>query len=214
MNAGTEDKKKVIILAALGVVIAAMAVWELSGFFSSPTPRPAPAPTSTPAQQQNAPTAQKPAAGVAAGSASGQESGPAAQHVSNPGADVTLHLDELAASEDVEYAGTGRNIFSATSEPIDIPKPIAPGRVVATGPVAPVRTGPPLPPPIDLKYFGYSESKDNSVRAFLVHGDDIFMARTGEIVNHRYKVGAITLTSVQITDLSYNNTQTLPLIAN
>jgi hypothetical protein len=191
---GTENKRQVYLLAALGAVIVAVGGYEIYGSFSGPSaPPPAQASAARPAQAQSASSAD----------------GADAQKLSNADIDPTLHFDKLAQSEDVAYAGTGRNIFSAESAP-PIPDPIKSPRInqpVATGPPPP--PPPPKPPDIDLKYFGYSQDGDKTFKAFFVHGEDIFMAHTGEIVDHRYKVGAIHPMSVEVTDLAYNNTQTL-----
>ena len=200
MKTGTEDRKKVIMFSVLLAIIVPVAIWEVSGYFSTPSaPRPAPAP----AQQQ----------AVVAGAT--DPNGPAAEKIPVNAIDPTLHLAKLAQSEDVDYRGTGRNIFSPESIPVHIERPAAPPRpTVMTQVVLPQPV--PQAPPIDLKYFGYSEDKANrgSIKAFLVHGDDIFMARQGEVIDHRYKVGTISPGSVQVTDLAYNNTQTLSISAN
>jgi hypothetical protein len=197
---GTENKRQVYIVIALAVAIVGIGGYELYDNFSSP---PAPPPAAA-AHPPAAPRTQQ-GANLAA-------NGPQAQRLATSNIDPTLHIDRLAKSEDVVYAGTGRNIFSAESAPVAIPKP-AVGPRPNTQSVADVPEVP-KPPQIDLKYFGYSQSPDKSMRAFLVRGDDIFMARPGEIVDHRFKVDSIMPGSVQITDLGYNNTQTLPLSAN
>jgi hypothetical protein len=201
MKTGTDDRKKVIILVVLLVVAVPVGIWELRSYLATPT---TPHPANTPAV----------AATVVNAAASPDPNGPEAEKISVTGIDPTLHLDKLAKSEEIDYRGTGRNIFSADSAPVPIEKLIQPARpnpIAVTVPVAP-----PIPqaPAIDLKYFGYSEDRGRGIKAFLVHGEDIFMARSGEIIDHRYKVGTISPGSVQVTDLSYNNTQTLQISAN
>jgi hypothetical protein len=197
---GTENKRQVYIVIALAAFIVCFGGWELYSYISGP------ATPAHPAVPRSA------SAGGAGGIRSTPTAGPEAQRLSGPGLDPNLHLDKLAQSEDVVYAGRGRNIFSAESAPVHIEQPLKPAR--PTGPVVVAPPEPPRPPAIDLKYFGYTQSQDKSLQAFLVRGDDIFMARPGEIVDHRYKVVSIMPGSVQITDLSYNNTQSVPLSVN
>lgn len=198
MQLGIENKRQVYLVVVLFAIILGYGGWQAYNTLSAP---------STPSNTSPTQPVIRPVQGVSF-------AGPDAQKLTNIGIDPTLHFERLAQSEEVAYAGTGRNIFSAESAPVVIEAPIKSARAgtpVVKVPVA--APGPPAPPPIELKYFGYSQTADKSIQAFFTHGDDIFMARTGDIVDHRYKVGAIKPGNVQVTDMAYNNTQTLGLSA-
>ncbi|HJT89593.1 MAG TPA: hypothetical protein VJ732_17110 [Bryobacteraceae bacterium] len=194
MRLGTENKRQVYLVIALFAVIVLVGGFELYQTLSGP------AATTSPAQI-NSPTA---ASGTAAPAKE-------AQRISFASLDPVLHFDKLAQSENVDYKGTGRNIFSAESAPPPIPKAIAAAR---PGPAVNVPPPVPQPPPIDLKYFGYSEVKGGQPQAYFIHGDDVFIAKSGEIVDHRYKVDTVNPKSADVTDLGYNHTQTLPMATN
>ncbi|HWA96430.1 MAG TPA: hypothetical protein VG844_17670 [Terracidiphilus sp.] len=200
MELGFNDKKKLYLLFGLLVVIVGLAAFEVYNNFGGGTPNPAAHQPATTTARTTAP-----------------RSGGAAPHeaakVASINLDPTLHLARLEASENVVYSGTGRNIFSAESAPVQqIEKPIASPRIQA--PVVAAAPAVPHPPNIDLKYFGYTLSADKSLHAFLAHGEDVFMAKSGDVVDKRYKVLSIMPGAVQITDLGYNNTQTLPISSN
>lgn len=200
LKAGTENKKKVIAAAVLGLVVLALIVWDIDRvFLSSPTPAP-----STAAQAATADNATEANGG-------GQNAQQVAVQLSQ--LDPTLHPEVMAAAESLPYVGSGRNIFSMSSAPV---VPIEPVR----GPVRPyggrapmnqVAAGPPQPPPLDIQFFGYS--LQNGVRkAFLLHGNNIFIASNGQVVDHHYRVLEILPFSIEIRDLLNNNTQNIPLI--
>ncbi len=202
---GTENKRQVIVASILLVILVIFAFVVYRMFFGSSSPSesgPAPA----------APALQNPPAPTGISSAASPAAGNEAQRLTNAGIDPSLHFDKLAQSEGIEYSGSGRNIFSAESAPISIPKPLAPVRPNGAPAAAQNATYiPPKPPAIDLKYFGYSQDEHKVLKAFFIHGDDIFMAKTGDIVDHRYKVGVIHPLNVEVTDLAYNNTQVIEI---
>ncbi len=208
---GTENKRQVYIVVGLFAVILVGGIYELYDTFSGPSTPSTPVPVPVAALHQPATGSSRPGAAGVQVTASVE-----AEKLSNTGLDPTVHFEKLAQSEDIEYEGTGRNIFSADSAPVKIEEPVGPARPGAANVVA---AGPPVveaprAPAIDLKYFGYTLAKDKTIKAFFTHGDDIFMARSGEVVDHRYKVNSIRPGSVEVTDLSYNNTQTLTLTPN
>jgi hypothetical protein len=116
---GTENKRQVYTVAALAAVILLVGGYELYNNFSGPS-----SPPVAPAATQSATTgpARRPAAPTT-------PSGPQAQRITSNNIDPALHLDKLAQSEDVVYAGTGRNIFSAESAPVHIEAPVKSARM-------------------------------------------------------------------------------------
>lgn len=197
------NKNQVILVGVfVALLFGAVLYVVYDNFFSSPTPRPQPV-------AQKAATA-KPTHATA--SAEGTE----AKKINGPNIDPALHLAELAMSEDVEYAGTGRNIFSADSAPMRPPEALL-ASARPNGPQVNLPPPPPEkphPPAINLKYFGYTQDHNKIIEAYFVRGDDVFIARPGEIIDHQYKIGAIQPANAEVTDLNYNNTQSLPFIPN
>lgn len=201
MKVGIEDKKKLAVLGVVGAIALGAGVY-LYTQLSDPSPAPVAAPI----------VASTPAAPVVKSSGSGS-----AKNVGTTAAqlDPTLRMGPMLVTEALVYSGGGRNIFSASSVPVEIPKAIAPARPKAVLPPPPlVPQGPPPPPPIDLKFFGTSSLENGHRQAFLLHGEDVFLATDGEIVQRRYKVLSVSANSVLVEDMTNNNRQTLPLIGH
>jgi hypothetical protein len=206
MKIGADDKKKVAILAGLLVVVGGLVIYNVVHYLAG-------GPTTPPAAVQSPPTPAVMTSSAAPGPRAIFSHSHEATKVAGPlaGLDPTLHPELMAQAESIEYTGKGRNIFSMFSEPV-IEQAKGPIRPQPMAPPAP--TGPPPPPPIDLKFFGYETHPGGMKKVFLLHGDDVFIASEGDVVDHHYKVIKIAPLSVQIEDIPYSNTQTLPLIQN
>jgi hypothetical protein len=185
---GIENRKQVIALAVLAVIAVAIMGYEFW-----------PSSSTAPTTGQTTATAAKP--GMRR-SASGKMVA-----VGEPRLDPTLDLKLLSQSEEIKYAGNGRNIFVVGSVPIEKPK------ANGTDKQAGLRLPPPIqpPPPITLKFFGFANRPGETKKVFLSQGEDVFIAAEGDIVDRRYRVLHISPTAVDVEDVINNNRQSLPL---
>jgi hypothetical protein len=218
MNMTPDLQKKVAAVAGFVLLAGVILYLELPHGGPAPTPVVVTAPATT-----------APTAGASSGNSVGAKTGAviavppgnavgsAAKNLGTTSAqlDPTLRMAAMLVTESLVYSGGGRNIFSASSVPVAIPKPIVPvrtGKAPPPGPPPPP-PGPPPPPPIDLKFFGTATDANGARRAFLLHGDDVFLASDGEVVQRRYKVITVSANSIVVEDMANNNRQTLPLLA-
>jgi hypothetical protein len=209
-----ENRRKTILAGALGAVALCCVIYMYNALFggsSSPAPA-APAPVSTPVatKSSNSSASQSANTGLAAAP------GVAAVKMASTSSSLDPTLDESAMlrTESLVYSGSGRNIFSAvytpeTPMPTNVPNP-RPNPIGPVGP--PVPTGPPPPPPINLKFFGTATRGNGQKQAFLLNGEDVYLASVGDIVARKYKIVSIGTSNIQVEDLQNSNTQTLPLL--
>ncbi len=227
MNLGAEPKK----VAALGVLVVVGGYLIYTNVFSSPdTPQNPPAkstpsagiPAIAPVPQTT--TQRRPGSGRRGESSDFRPPYRKSRPEERPDPntiDPTLRLDLLAKVQAVDASTGIRNLFQFTTaaaiaaarapEPAKIvpQKPMTVAQTPSGAPPLPMKTG---PPPINLKYFGYTALRQGGgKRAFFIDGDEILIGTEGELVKRRYRVVRIGVNSVVVEDTQFNNTQTLTL---
>jgi hypothetical protein len=237
MKAGTENRTKTILAGVFGacaLIAVGLFLHNQLGGDDSPAPASRTAPVVKSLNANNAAMAEASTTENNSRSNSGNSravtapggvaAGVAATKMASTSAslDPTLDPSAMLRTEHLVYAGSGRNIFSAiyVPEPKKIEEPKYPVRPKGPqGPVIPVKpqpppTCPPSCPPINLKFFGTATRANGVRQAFLLQGDDVFLASQGDIVARKYKIVSISANSIQVEDMANNNTQTLPLQSN
>jgi hypothetical protein len=184
MKAAAESKTKLYVAIVLGVVAILCVAWAVLPSFSF----------------KSAPTHHDVSTGATA------------KGVPADSLDPRLHLDLLASAEEVKYQGKGKNIFRASTEEVAIDRvkvpPLKRDQNRAKGPQ--VYTPPP-PPPINLKFFGITNSKGEKPKAFLSQGEDVWIAHEGDVVNRHYRMIRISPRDVEVEDLLNNHRESIPL---
>jgi hypothetical protein len=242
MKFGTEDKKKVWVLATLGVVAA---YFVYSNLFSDSGSTAAPktalvtereriaaeatgaAPAAVPGPLATSQPATSPRRLGGASRSRGDEFHPSLRpknkedQVNLSEVDPTLHLELLVRVQNVKLDGGQRNLFQfgesalAGVEPKIVPKRTAMGPDPPPPPPPP--PGPPPvvpPPPLTLKYYGLAVKRiDGKKTGFFLDDQEIILATEGMIVKKRYKIVRINAESVVLEALEFKNQQQTVKIA-
>ncbi len=234
MNLGAEPKKVALLVVLTG---AAAAVFYVNLGSEESAPAPVAAPVAAPAAAVlEAPVPARPAPAAPTGRRMsgrdrlrGDSFRPAigfGRNEERPDLskiDPTIRLDLLAKVQGVERSGGVRNLFQFAAAP---PPPAPPASKVKITPKTPeqlaqeqkartaaAQAGPaakPGPPPITLKFYGYSEGRSGGgKRAFFLDGEEIFVAAEGELIKKRYKVIRIGGNSVVMEDIQHKHQQTI-----
>jgi hypothetical protein len=137
--------------------------------------------------------------------------------------DPTLRLELLARLQNVAASAGGRSLFDFANAPVKIPDDvkISPkrGGPKGGGPMAtevkppdvPVTSpGPPADPPppaIPLKFYGFVQGQGGKRAFFRLGEEEIFMASEGQMIQARYKIVRIGLSSAMVEDTQVKNNQ-------
>jgi len=235
MTLGTQNKKQLIFLGVLVVIMAYFLYANVLSGPSTPTstqrssaPLAGPSPVAIP----SVPSVSGPAVPSSRRAGSSHDTGDEWHPVyldPNPAKrpdvskiDPTLQLDRFAKVQAVDLAGGARNLFqfSAAAPKVETAAVKPPGEEpkvwVFVGPRQPPPPQPPPPPPppppITLKFYGFSLSKDSGKRvAYLLDGEDIFLASEGDTLKRKYKILRIQANSILVEDLDAKRQQSVPL---
>lgn len=204
-TSSADDKKKLAVITGGAVLAVGYLGYMYTQIFPSTSSAPPPVSTASGTPSGSALTPTK--------SGSNPSEKPLA--ITAAALDPTLRMGPMLTAEALVYKGVGRNIFSGETAPAAaLPRPVASARPTSQQAVYTPPSGPPAPPPIDLRFFGTATSSTHAPRAFLLHGEDVFLASAGDIIQRRYKILAINANSITVQDLVNNNQQSLPLRLN
>jgi hypothetical protein len=233
MTMGASEKKKLGWLIGLGVVAAYLVYTNLLAGPEAPPDRaaasvPTALPVSAPASAST--TTGRSGAPKRAGTVKkqGEEFHPVwrdkrPENRPDPWTvDPALNLHWLAKLKEVEPSANGRNLFQFGAPPKEPDKKLPTEPVVQVArfvgpkyipPPPPAQPPPPPPPrPVPYKYYGYATARVNGKRtAFFLDGDEIFLAKEGDVLKKRFRIVRLNATSVVMEDMDDKRQQTVPL---